>query len=290
MVAPPDALYQPFPMLGRARGHIWRYAPENRRPRHFHPEPELNLVAAGSGKFGMGQSVISVGAGDLLWWPPGQDHVLLDASPDFDLFVVGLHPGLSARVLGDSTVSAYSGAVKVRLSPASLSKLGALCASPMDRQGAAVVEQHVGEIWREAHLLRTGAPEMHTLTRRALVSLLDRPHLGRAEVAVRVGGYPTEVSRYFHRDMGLTLTAYRTRLRLLRFVQAVDDGAGNLLSAALDAGFGSYSQCHRVFQNTLGCTPRVFFGTGARAGERDRMGEVFSPWMVKNEPARLYVG
>lgn len=47
-----EALYQPFPMAGAARGPIWRYAPRYRGARHFHGEPELNLVLAGSGIFG----------------------------------------------------------------------------------------------------------------------------------------------------------------------------------------------------------------------------------------------
>jgi hypothetical protein len=39
-------------MAGAARGPIWRYAPRYRGARHFHGEPELNLVLAGSGIFG----------------------------------------------------------------------------------------------------------------------------------------------------------------------------------------------------------------------------------------------
>jgi AraC-like DNA-binding protein len=80
--------------------------------------------------------------------------------------------------------------------------------------------------------------------------------------------------------MGVTLGAYRTRLRLLKFVEAVDAGADSLLSAALEAGFGSYSQCHRVFHRTLGCAPRAFFGTSLRR----QMGDTFSPWTPR--PAR----
>ena len=75
-----EALYQPFPIPGTARGHVWHHVPATRRPRHFHAEPELNLIAAGQALFGVGDAIISVSAGDLLWWPPGQDHVLLDAS------------------------------------------------------------------------------------------------------------------------------------------------------------------------------------------------------------------
>jgi AraC-like DNA-binding protein len=99
-----------------------------------------------------------------------------------------------------------------------------------------------------------------------MVSLMERPELRRDDVALAARGHPTEVSRHFHKDVGLTLTEYRTRLRLLRFIQLADAARRNLLSAALDAGFGSYSQCHRAFRNTLGCSPRAYFKMGLRAG------------------------
>ena len=51
-----EVLYQPFPLPGMARAHVWHHVPETRRPRHFHTEPELNLIAAGSGAFGVGDS------------------------------------------------------------------------------------------------------------------------------------------------------------------------------------------------------------------------------------------
>ena len=70
------------------------------------------------------------------------------------------------------------------------------------------------------------------------------------------------------------MVTYRTRLRLLRFVALVDSGRHNLLAAALAAGFGSYSQCHRAFRRTFGCMPRAFFGGGLR---RD-MEDVFAPF------------
>jgi hypothetical protein len=57
-----------------------------------------------------------------------------------------------------------------------------------------------------------------------------------------------------------------------RHVRASDDfdEGSTLLQAALAAGFGSYSQCHRVFQATLGCTPRVFFASPIRRAIEDR--------------------
>jgi AraC-like DNA-binding protein/quercetin dioxygenase-like cupin family protein len=268
-----EALYQPFPMAGQARAQIWRYAPEFHRPRHVHAEPELNLIASGTGTFGVGEANLSVSAGDLLWWLPGQDHELVWASADFDLFVVGLTPELSCRVLGGTLGSAYGGPARVRLGPDALARFCARCAAPVGPGDTAVVERHVGDLWSDAHAVRTSVPDKHALTRRALAAFLHRADLGRSDVAHGAHSNPSEVSRHFRRDVGLTLTTYRTRLRLLKFIGGAEDGARTLLSASLAAGFGSYSQCHRAFQRTFGCTPRSFF----RRGVSDDMRDAFLP-------------
>ena len=257
----PVALYQPFPLPGEARGHIWHHVPETRRPRHFHAEPELNLIAAGEATFGAGETALSVSAGDLLGWPPGQDHVLLDASPDFDLYVIGVTPGFAERVLSGEPAASSGGASRLRLDPATLSRFRAICETRPAVGDATAVERHVGDLWREAHQRRARVSGRHPLAARALSSLLDRPDLKRGELARLIRGNVSEVSRQFHRDVGLTLVAYRTRLRLIRFIQLVEGGDRNFLAAATDAGFGSYSQCHRAFQQAFGCAPRVFFGT-----------------------------
>jgi AraC-like DNA-binding protein len=257
-----EALYQPFPIPGTARGHVWHHVPATRRPRHFHAEPELNLIAAGEAVFGYGEASIAVSAGDLLWWPPGQDHVLLDATPDLDLYVIGVTSAFSEQVLAGRASGAPGGAARLRLDHGALASLRTACAAPMTAVDAAAVERQVGDLWREAHALRARIPDHHPLTSRALSSLLGRPDLKRGELARLIHGNESEVSRHFHRDIGLTLVAYRSRLRLIRFIQLVEDGGRSFLAAAIDAGFGSYSQCHRTFQQAFDCTPRVFFGTG----------------------------
>jgi AraC-like DNA-binding protein len=259
-------------MLGSSRGQVWRYAPEYRRPRHFHAEPELNLVVAGIGTFGAGSAVFEAGPGALLCWPPGQDHELISASPDFDLFVVGLTPELSERVLGSRSRLALTAPSCLQLTPAALSRFRSSCEVPSFSTEAQVRERQVATFWREAHELRLGKPDGQRSSRRALTSLLERADLGRDQIASLVRADPSEVSRQFRERMGLTLTDYRTRLRLLAFIRAVDAGC-TLLAAALQAGFGSYSQCHRTFSHTFGCTPRRFFASGVRAAMRD----AFSP-------------
>ena len=170
----------------------------------------------------MGKATISVGAGDLLWWPPGQDHVLLDASPDLDLYVIGVTPAFSEHVLAGRPAGTSVGATQLRLDRDALKGLQAACAAQVAGGDTAAIERHVGDLWREAHRLRARKSDHHPLTVRALSSLLGRPDLNRGELARLIRGNASEVSRFFHRDLGLTLVAYRTRLRLIRFIQLIE--------------------------------------------------------------------
>lgn len=252
-----DVYFQPFPMGSAARGQVWRYAPQFRSPRHFHAEPELNLVAAGTATFGVGEGQVDVGPGDLLWWLPGQDHELTQASTDLDLFVIGLTPALSERVLGSLSRAAECGPVVTGLGAATARDLLARCLALGQATDTAAIEQRVGDLWRDAHELRGPHVEMHALTRRALGSLRRSTATRRAAIAG--GADPGDVSRHFRRDVRLSLSAYRNRLRLMRFIEEVDRNRRGLLSAALAAGFGSYSQCHRSFRRVFCSTPRDFF-------------------------------
>ena len=262
------ALYQPFPMLAGSRAQVWTYSPDYRRPRHFHNEPELNLVAHGSASFGVGGSVVRLEAGDVMGFAPGQDHELLQASPDLVLFAVGLRRDLSREVLRESS---FVAPFKSRLAAGTLQELVRHCAEWTGQVGA---DQPVAELWQRAlESRRQGeADRAHVCTRRALSALDRAPELDRNQLASATRASSSEVGRYFQRDVGLTLVEYRARLRLLLFVERVDAGI-NLTGAALDAGFGSYSQCHRVFSATFGLTPSEFFWRDRRRA----IEEAFAP-------------
>lgn len=266
-------LYQPFPRQGSGRGQIWRFAPQYRRPRHFHAEPELNLVCAGHGAFATGDRVIAVGAGDLVWWPAGIDHELVETSAHFDLFVVGLTPEFSERVLGRGSLAIAPG--KVHCPPGdTFSRLHAACVVPVHELEPGALEQRVAELWREAHAAHTIATRLHPLARRSLLRVVADLELTRADLARGLGTHPSEVSRHFRRELGLTLTEYRTRLRLMRFIHAADAPGATLAAAAYAGGFGSYSQCHRAFHALFGCSPREFF----EGSLRRELSEAFAPW------------
>ncbi len=260
------ALYQRFLPDERVDAYVWKYAQSigGRRPRHFHREPEVNLIVAGSATFALGERVVSASRGDLLAFPSGQEHALLEASPDLYLYAIGLDARHSAFVLGAG--SDVTAPLHVRLEASELERVEERAQAIVDRSDA----QELGaELWQRIHWLGRRALDRanhrpHVLTRRAVELMLVNPELGLEHVAGALRTQPSEVSRHFHRDMGTTLVRYRTRLRLLELIRVVDASEHDLMSAASAAGFGSYSQCHRAFQAELGCTPRGFFATGVR--------------------------
>ncbi len=244
--------YQPFPMLPGHRAQAWLHRPAYRRPRHFHAEPELNFVFHGYARMGVGEFVFDMSPGDVLLLRPGQDHEMLQASDDVELVVTALTPELAARCLpGPLPVESRPFRLPEDEARAIRHQLLALD-SPT---GAENHERIVGDLfgYSEGHFGRG-----HLLARRTLAAIAERPDVVSSQLAVELRVQPSEISRYFHRTLGLRLVAFRTRHRLMRFIQLVDSGS-SLTRAALEASFGSYAQCHRAFHQYLGCTPRDYF-------------------------------
>ena len=254
-----ESLYQPFPMLPGRRAQAWRHQPAYRRPRHFHPEPELNAVCKGSAIIGLGDRVVRLGPGGVILFHPGQDHVLLEASPDLELWVVALRPEVAGRAL--QTLSRVA-SVGESLSPSALSALEDTLSGLAQVSDANIVETRTVDVFS---MVQPHLSTNHVLSRRGLEESSARPNTAGAELAQHFGVDQSALSRNFHTAFGVTFVSYRARQRAMAFVRLVDEGQ-SLTSAALAAGFGSYAQCHRVLTKVLGCSPNRYF-----AGERTRV-------------------
>jgi len=91
------------------------------------------------------------------------------------------------------------------------------------------------------------------------MGMLDRdPGIGGKEIAAALNLSLSRVARVFKMTTGMSLVEYRNRLRLDRFAVLVHRGETKLLDAAREAGFGSYSQFHRVFRARLHASPRDY--------------------------------
>lgn len=255
-------------MLGRARAQVWSYSPLYRRPRHFHAEPELNFIVHGSARFGVGSRVVELRAGEVLGFPPGQDHVMLHGSSDLVLLAVGG----KLPLVSQTSSAPWSSVAPLHVRPRG-PDFEALLARAEKVAGCAD-EARSAELWQMAIALAAPSQSCserapHVLTRRTLALIADDLELTRSALAKHARAHPTDISRHFHHDIGVTLVRYRTRLRILSLIDRVDAGDSNLARSALRAGFGSYSQCHRAFTLELGCPPREFFST-LRAGMEQR--------------------
>jgi AraC-like DNA-binding protein len=248
-------------MLAGRRGQAWRHQPAFRRPRHFHLEPEINLITRGSCVIGIGDRQLRLTEGQFVVFQAGQDHELIEASHDLGLFVVALRPELAERALG---TTALPGIEQSLVSASELTQLDAELSAFGELQDATSVDQRIADLFR---LTLERAPKAPALSRRAVESLRSDHSLSQSALAHRFRTTSSNISQDFRRALGVPLVEYRARLRLMRFIDLVDRGA-SLSRAAFDADFGSYAQCHRVFRRALRCSPQEYFG-----GLRDQLND-----------------
>jgi AraC-like DNA-binding protein len=107
---------------------------------------------------------------------------------------------------------------------------------------------------------------------------VDRPTLA-AELGVSEG----HLSRSIQRELGVSFLEQRARTRIAHFLALAQGATGrpggraNLLDAALDAGFGSYSQFHRTFTRVSGSPPRDYLRGGRHERELLVAGDLGRP-------------
>jgi AraC-like DNA-binding protein len=267
-------LWQPFPLPPRRRAQAWLHHPAFRRPAHLHDEPEFNLVVRGRATFVVGQRRIAMSAGMLLWYPPGVDHYLEQASDDLELYVVGFSPELLVAF------KCQHGSLPNFARP--LERVDAktirTCVETFNDTLVSVDHRAVEQRLIAVLMGLASACPRPTLGYRAVTILAERPTLRRDELVRRLASNRGDVSRQFHSELGMTLTEYKNRLQTLRLISLLESGQeANLTRAALGAGFGSYSRCHQVIRSLLGCSPRDLLEAEVRYGHLER----FEPMLEK---------
>ena len=105
--------------------------------------------------------------------------------------------------------------------------------------------------------------------RSVLRALDENPCSSGASLARELSISPGYLARSFKAEMGISLVEYRHRRLMARFFEAVERGQVNLLAAALDAGFSSYTQFHRVYRKMFGKSPRDDMHVRARGRAPD---------------------
>lgn len=241
-------------------GRSWRRAA--RRIRAIEPRRHCELavyhVISGQMRYLIDDKVCVAGPRTLLWVTPDHAHMLLSETPDFDMWIFVLAAELEPEATGRPQLVS-------RLSTEDHNELCAIA------QAIAAVANQKASLrgmawWGERALAAVSAASgsdvarCRPIVRRAAELIAADPALDGEELAESLGTNVARLGRTFRQDTGEGLVDYRNRCRLAAVDRLLAEQRGaNLLSAALDAGFGSYSQFYRVFQTFRGQSPREWY-------------------------------
>lgn len=259
------------------QGRLWFHQSNNvSRVTHRHDDLECNVVISGTGTYLIQQQRVTMTRGAVLWLFPEQNHLLLDSSSDFKMWIFVLRPEFlqnlcetlsqkdEAHVLLEGNPR---GSFLRFLSQEKIEVIHDLCLNIVTTEkfpayynaGIAYLLWSVWTIYSAAQVV----PVKSTI-HPAIEQVAQLIHQGSWEenlesLAEQVGMAPATISRLFKQQTGLSVTAFRNRCRMDRFFTIYDqDHQPNLMNAALEAGFGSYAQFYRVFTQMMGMTPAVF--------------------------------
>ena len=235
--------------------------------RHFHDELELHFVDRGRGVFVLPDGKLNALAGTLLWIPPRKEHLLLEASGDFRRYMLLCRPRLVRRALpADARAQLLGRGAGVRsgiVPPRALRALRETYAevradarTPLWLVNAAVAYA-LTRSWLQFETAgQSPTPEAFHPAVAHCVRALRETRAALPELARGVGLSESHLSKLFAAQIGVSVTEFRNRVGIERFLELYGDGARlTLMAAALDAGFGSYPQFHRVFSRHMGHSP-----------------------------------
>ncbi|MGF1452864.1 MAG: helix-turn-helix domain-containing protein [Opitutales bacterium] len=253
---------------GRAGAVYWVEQGYLPREEHTHEELEVNLVVAGTGRYLIDSVDCHLAPGSLIWLFPEQEHVLLESSDELGMWVVVFrqemvrqtclstdnhllragNPGaiLHRRVLPEQTETLDHGFKVLQAADAGRDHVNASLAF------------HLLECWRLYQIASpvSEAQQLHPSVFRA-AQLLKSGEDDLAKIAKKAGLSQSRLSRLFHDQIGQSMTVYRNQERLKRFERLRQSKPREtLLALAIEAGFGSYAQFHRVYQLRYGRAPR----------------------------------
>jgi AraC-like DNA-binding protein len=256
----------------------------NRGFPHSHPELEINLVLAGKASYLLGERRYELTANTLVWLFPGQTHILTEKSPDLEMWIGLFRPAMlriacrdgSTRILREDNPA---GDFCRRLQPTQTRRLcrlfddlliaagleGAAMGTPpaadardLWNSGLAYALLSTWDVYTHADHTPLGT-FLHPAVRKAVEILCRQEEIGAAALASEAGLSPSRLSELFNQQVGMSVSEFRNRQRITRFLELYEDGTGRtLLSAALDAGFGSYLQFYRVFSRIMGVGPSEY--------------------------------
>jgi AraC-like DNA-binding protein len=250
-------------------GNLWHYRQLGRaNAMHHHAELEFNLVTQGGGLYLLEQRKYEIRRGDLLWLFPAQEHVLVEQSPDFEMWIGVLKPKAIQRIATDKDAATLrqknpAGDFCRRLTQPTFVRLEKMFSEIVANQnhpglfnsGLAYAFLSAWQQFQQA--ADVPVHDVHPAVEKAARLIRHESNLfSLGELAQKSGLSAHRLSRLFKQQTGVALVDFRNRQRVEKFLEIYGTGQRRtMLDAALEAGFGSYAQFHRVFKRATGRSP-----------------------------------
>jgi AraC-like DNA-binding protein len=203
-----------------------------------------------------------------LWLFPAQEHVLVEQSSDFEMWIGVLKPKAVLRITdpgSNKTLRQQNppGDYCRRLPQPVLVRLEKMFSEIVAASGQpglfnAGLAYAFLSAWQQFENA-TDVPvrDVHPAVEKAARLIRDESNmLGLRDLAKRAGLSAPRLSRLFKQQTGVALVEFRNRQRVEKFLEIYGTGQRRtMLDVALEAGFGSYAQFHRVFKHVTGRSP-----------------------------------
>jgi AraC-like DNA-binding protein len=256
-------------------GDIWLYEKHrnntNFGEEHIHEELEVNIVISGTANYLISGKRYQLTPGIQVWLFPKHPHVLLETSKDFKMWVVVFKKTMIKRLVDDGAERVLSAElfnedfVKENNSLES-HELSDLCKQTIGvKDNVALRNAAIAYLCLKSwDLFKNGSrPEEYVSISKNIqkaISMIEHSsYISMQEMCLELSINPSKLSREFKNQLGLTMSDYRQKIYLDRFMSKWNQNKKiNLLKSALDSGFGSYAQFHRVFKKNLGVGPAVY--------------------------------
>lgn len=255
-----ETLGAPFLPDG-VRAQFWRRRDRRRfvQAPSRHREFVVLLCLKGEIDYYVDGQVVHLCPCDLLIASPGMAHFLMGETEGADLYVAVIAPELLAGA--PTHPEQASGATLSPLSRHPFDMALSLAAELTRLSDQIALEIGVSwwlaRLWAELQNAHARDNARLPVPLRAAIELIhDDPTLRIVDVANLVSVTPARLGQLFKAELGVTASHFRLLQRFARFDSLISEQAEpNLLSAALDAGFGDYSSFYRAHRKHRGCAP-----------------------------------
>ncbi len=226
---------------------------------HTHKHIELCFVRQGTGHFHVDESVWPLQHGSLIWLPVDSVHQLINQSADFYMWILSFPPELLSNYKPPPHHVAHIHKTDAQFLDDGFTRLAYIQGNEANEfnAGCQYLASHAQRLHTEA-----GTESFHNLSPfiADCLSLINHdPSMDGTALANKLSCSRSYLSRLFRKECHISLHDFRNRVRIELFMALHHQyPEQDLLSLALQAGFGSYAQFHRVFSQYHQCSPTVW--------------------------------